>query len=556
MAKILCFRGEDTRKKFTDHLYAGLERKGISTFKDDEQLNRGKLIGPELLKAIEESRFVVVILSSDYSSSRWCLIELAKIVDCMKKTGLRVLPVFHYVDPSDVRNQGGLIYAKAFKKHEKRFKDSNKEDVRKWKAALTQVASIAGWDLRDRHESKVIQEIVGTISSELNRKFSKTISKNIVGIDSRVEKMLDYYLCEELRGVRFIGICGMAGMGETTLAQEIYRRISGNFEASSFIANVKEKTKSQGLVSLRKHLLSKILMQGEIRISNVSEGISVIGNRLCNKRVLIVLDDVDGDEQLEALAGKHDWFGLGSRIILTSRDSHLLIGHGMDALYNCKGLNDDEALELFSWRAFEKPYPIEDCVELSEDFVNYAKGSPLTITIFGSMLFGEGIDKWKIILAIVKYYPDFCILDMLQKGLGRLMNIEKEILDNVCLFEGKNNCARAILESFGYYPNNDVVIDNYLVAIDARGRIRMHGLLQLMGQEIVCLESPKEPGRSSRLWRLESPKEPGRRSRLWRYKDVYHGTEFIGGIVLKGPVHKKTEKVSRDCGKYVMFMET
>ena len=103
------FQREDTHKKFTGYLYAGLERKGISTFRDDEQLNRGKLIGPELFKGIEESRIAVVIFSRDYPSSSWCLIELAKIVDCMKRTGLVVLPVFHYVDPSDVQNQGDQI---------------------------------------------------------------------------------------------------------------------------------------------------------------------------------------------------------------------------------------------------------------------------------------------------------------------------------------------------------------------------------------------------------------------------------------------------------------
>ena len=145
----ISFRGEDTRKKFTDHLYYGLEQKSISTFKDDEKLERGTPIGPGLFKAIEESRIAVVILSSDYASSRWCLIELAKIVDCMKKTGLVVLPVFHYVNPSDARNQKE-IYTEAFKKHEEIFKDSNEEDVRMWKAALTEVANISGWDLRHR----------------------------------------------------------------------------------------------------------------------------------------------------------------------------------------------------------------------------------------------------------------------------------------------------------------------------------------------------------------------------------------------------------------------
>ena len=98
----LSFRGEDTRTKFTNHLYTGLKQKGISTFSDDEKLKQGTSITSELLKAIEESRFAIVILSRDYASSKWCLIELTKIVECMEKIGLVVLPVFHYVDPSDV----------------------------------------------------------------------------------------------------------------------------------------------------------------------------------------------------------------------------------------------------------------------------------------------------------------------------------------------------------------------------------------------------------------------------------------------------------------------
>ena len=83
----LSFRGDDTRKTFTDHLYAGLTQKGISTFRDDEKLQQGTLIAPELLKAIEESRFAVVILSKDYASSRWCLIELAKMLSAWKRAG-------------------------------------------------------------------------------------------------------------------------------------------------------------------------------------------------------------------------------------------------------------------------------------------------------------------------------------------------------------------------------------------------------------------------------------------------------------------------------------
>lgn len=89
----LNFRGEDTRKHFVDHLYAALFQKRISTFKDDVQLERGKEISSELLRAIEESRFAIVVFSRNYAASAWCLDELVKILECKNKRGQTVLPV-------------------------------------------------------------------------------------------------------------------------------------------------------------------------------------------------------------------------------------------------------------------------------------------------------------------------------------------------------------------------------------------------------------------------------------------------------------------------------
>ena len=129
----LSFCGDDTRKNFRNHLYTALKQKGIITFMDDEKLERGKYISQELLKAIEESKYAIVVLSKNYASSRWCLIELAKIVECMTKTGLTILPVFYHVDPSNVRNQMEIL-AEAFAKHEKDPK-INIEDVQAWKIA-------------------------------------------------------------------------------------------------------------------------------------------------------------------------------------------------------------------------------------------------------------------------------------------------------------------------------------------------------------------------------------------------------------------------------------
>ena len=144
----LNFRGVDTRKGFTDHLYNALQLNGIFTFKDEEKLERGRPISSELLKAIEASRFAIVIFSRNYASSTWCLDELTEIVRCMKKMRMTVYPVFYYVDPSDVRKQIGT-FEKAFVEHEKCFKENIKK-VETWRGVLREVANISGWHLQDR----------------------------------------------------------------------------------------------------------------------------------------------------------------------------------------------------------------------------------------------------------------------------------------------------------------------------------------------------------------------------------------------------------------------
>ena len=144
----LNFRGEDTRYKFTDHLYSALVKREITTFRDDKELEMGKPISLELLEAIEKSRIAVIIFSENYASSTWCLEELAKIVECRDRgIILRVLPIFYHVEPTDVRHQKNT-FAEAFAKHEKRFEE-NPTKVQKWKTALTNVASLSGRHLKD-----------------------------------------------------------------------------------------------------------------------------------------------------------------------------------------------------------------------------------------------------------------------------------------------------------------------------------------------------------------------------------------------------------------------
>jgi hypothetical protein len=138
----LSFRGEDTRKNFTDHLYTALLRAGIHAFRDDEKLRCGEEISFQLSKAIQESKISIVVFSQGYASSTWCLGELQKILECKHTNGQIVLPVFYDIDPSDIRKQTGS-FAEAFDRHERRFKEEM-EKVQKWRKALVEAASLFG----------------------------------------------------------------------------------------------------------------------------------------------------------------------------------------------------------------------------------------------------------------------------------------------------------------------------------------------------------------------------------------------------------------------------
>ena len=133
-----------TRYNFTDPLFVYLRDKGINIFRDD-QLERGEEITSELLKTIEESRISIAVLSKNYAHSKWCLDELAKIMECRKEKQQIVLPVFYHVDPSDVRKQTGS-FGEAFSIHERNV---DEKKMQRWRVSLTAASNLSGYHVKN-----------------------------------------------------------------------------------------------------------------------------------------------------------------------------------------------------------------------------------------------------------------------------------------------------------------------------------------------------------------------------------------------------------------------
>ncbi|KAH9782278.1 ADP-ribosyl cyclase/cyclic ADP-ribose hydrolase [Citrus sinensis] len=498
------FRGEDTRDNFSSHLYSALSRQNIQTFIDD-QLNRGDEISESLVNAIEASAISVIVFSEGYASSRWCLDELVKILECKKEYAQIVIPVFYRVDPSDVRNQTGS-FGNSFSKLEERFKENSKK-LQTWRNALKEAATLSGFPSQNiRLESKLINEIANHILKRLvDQVFRPNDNKNqLVGVESRVEE-IESLLGAQSKDVYALGIWGIGGIGKATIARATFDKISSDFEGSCFLENVREESqKPGGLACLRQKLLSNLLKD-----KNVSLDIGLNFRRLSRMKVLIVFDDVTCFSQLESIIGSLDCLTPVSRIIITTRNKQVLRNWGVRKIYEMEALEYHHALELFSRHAFKQSHPDVGYEKFSSKVMKYAQGVPLALKVLGCFLYEREKEVWESAINKLQRILHPSILEVLKISYDSLDDKEKNIfLDVACFFQGENvNLVMKFHDASGFYPEIgiSILVDKSLIAIGSYNQIRMHDLLQELGREIVRQESIN----------------PGNRSRLWHHEDIY-----------------------------------
>ncbi|KAG7546909.1 Toll/interleukin-1 receptor homology (TIR) domain superfamily [Arabidopsis suecica] len=482
---ISCNDNQDSEETyFINYIFNELCLRGFAPLRYD--ITRSIVNGcPEMLY---RSRVCIIIFSMNYASSSECLDGFVATMNYLKANSLLLIPVFFKVSLEDVSGQS-CYFEKAFSRLENSVQASQ---ILKWRAAMIKLTSINRYHYMKRHRvmlaKNIFKDVCFLLSSETN------------GIKHPFEIILSLVNCSQSSTPHIVGLWGMAGIGKTTIARDIFRTQAGKYDVCYFLPDFHIMCQKKGLSHLRDEFFSKIFGEEKVFTDICDTKPSFTRDRLLDKRVLIVLDGVSNARDAEFLLGGFGWFSGGHTIIFTSRNRQVLVQCSVKELYQIPKLSEFESLCLCCYFSTEENW--KKSMSSISDLVNYASGIPLALGVLGSSVLSQCVNDEEEHLRRLRQHPPIEIQDAFRRSFNELDDNEKTIiLDLACFFRGEDkDHVVNILDGCGFLTDLGIygLIDESLISL-VDNRIDMPNIFQDTGRFVVCQEN-NEAGKRSRLW--------------------------------------------------------
>ncbi|MED6159029.1 hypothetical protein PIB30_038624 [Stylosanthes scabra] len=335
------------------------------------------------------------------------------------------------------------------------------------------------------NDAELIEEIIKSVNTRL-KILGQVHSKRLVGIGKSIARV-ESLLRQDPESVRVIGIWGVGGIGKTTIAEQVYNLLRDEYEAVVFLRNVREVSLRRGIINLKNELFYRLL--GEDPKIEMQNGLpAYVEKRIGRMKVLIVLDDVNLSEQFEILVGKLEFFGSGSRILVTTRDRQVLAKHvHVHDTYKVEPLDYDEALELFNLIAFQQDQTKKEYTVPAERVVVDAKGVSVVLkTLAAHLLRGKDKWKWESELEKLGNISNNEIFDTMSPSYDDLDQHEKSLLSYIAsFFDAEIPVAKPEDAPPSSYPEKQII--TFLDTKLKEGSEISLGLLQAIEKSLISL---------------------------------------------------------------------
>ncbi|XP_062200747.1 disease resistance protein RGA5-like [Phragmites australis] len=222
-------------------------------------------------------------------------------------------------------------------------------------------------------------------------------SSELIGIDVPRDHLINL-LGDGEQSLKVISIVGLGGLGKTTLANEAYKRISGQFNCQAFVSVSQKPDVNKILRSILSQIKNRDKANTEPK--DVEWLIDALRDLLKDKRYFIVIDDIWDTQAWKTIKCGLPGNTCGSRILVTTRIATIAKSccsphHG--TVYELRPLSEADSMSLFFKRIFGSedlcPANLKD---VAVEIIKKCGGLPLAIVTMASLMSTKSVrrEEW------------------------------------------------------------------------------------------------------------------------------------------------------------------